>query len=110
MNTRRSLRGVQGEGCRGVNQFDLHANVGHVADVDATAVAHGADRQRQGTSHRRGFNRCELAVSLPAEQSVFGDCPNVVGAQGSGDEVSRPKGGCESVRRCARFAEQQVVS
>ena len=83
MDAGRSLRGVKGVRRRRVNQLNLHAHVGHLADVHASAVTHRSNRERQGATHGRRFDRRKLAVAFPSEQTVLGDRPDVVRTQRS---------------------------
>ena len=109
MNARRSLRGIQGVRSRRVNQFNLHAHVGHLADVHASTVTHGSNRERQGATHGRGFNRRKLTVAFPSEQAVLGHRPDVVRTQRSIVGAQRTQRRDERMVGRARFRQQEVV-
>ena len=110
MNAGGSLGGVKGVRCGGIDQLDLHAQMGHVGDVHAPAVAHGANRERQSTAHGGGFNRRKLTVSLPSHQTVLGQHPNVVCAQRPFDGAFNSQRRDEGVVGGPRFGQQDVVA
>ena len=109
MDARCSLRGIQGVGSRRVNQLNLHAHVGHLADVHASTVTHRSNRERQGATHGRGFNRRKLAVSFPSEQTVLGYRPDVVRTQRSIVGAQRTQRRDERMVGRARLRQQEVV-
>ena len=46
-----ALAGIKSKRVACVHEFNRHAEVGHVSDVHATAIAHGANGQRQRSSN-----------------------------------------------------------
>ena len=83
--------------------------MGHVRDVDASTVAHGADGQRQRSAHAGRLDLSVLAVGLPAVQSVAVDDPDVVGSEGSCDHLAGSETCERGVSDGPCFDEHSVV-